>query len=406
MTAALEAESEALQQSTRRDAFVRHVLRGWWLILILTVSGAVNATYIDSRSGPVYQAQSLVVASKLAIPINSDDFSELGTALFRTDTVLKSIIRSLGLPTTPKDLLSQGYLQSESVPNAVAIRITAAGSSRTSAKDLANAAAESFDNALTEKKMGTFQVFEAAEASKFREAIIVASPVLGGMLGLLVGFLTLAIEFSFRRPLGSPEEVIQLLPAQTLLPCRILIPLIGRMSSVSRRAVILPEGFVGAIREVTGPRLSVPAASGSRVARDEVWDAADDPAWKCCFVVVRGSRPTGAAIGALLARLGVHERFDSLEAGTQMFWVGAQAPGLSDAMSKSNVVIAIVARDSRRRDLEAVAEELLVSRRDPLRLTIFVRVRRTFALRSPQEPPLIKPAAREGTLGFDRIRGQ
>jgi hypothetical protein len=339
---------------TARNSMLRNG-RFILLVTVIAAAGGLFAGLLREGRGAIYEAEAVVAASTTPLP--TENFAELGIAVFRTDTVLQPVIEELNLDITPQSLLSEGHVKVESIANAVAVRIIARDSDPQVAADVANVAAGSFASALSDNQMGTFAVFEDDEVSKTSGQSPLESMLQATVLGVVLGAAILLVKTLVIQPILTKEEALSLYPADVAFSARVRTD--GEFHSrkgVSYKSLeVFPHGLVPAIRRSTEDREGVDPHSS-------------------CYVLVERNRRGDKAVRALLEELrtsdgseppdDVHRR--------DLKWIEVSDHRLGQAVEDAGVVVALISQGVSRRSLELLTEELLVAPGRRLLIMVFV----------------------------------
>jgi hypothetical protein len=322
------------------------------LIALITAAGGFVGGLLRKGQGTVYEAEAVVAASKSPLP--ADNFTDLGIALFRTDTVLQPVVEELNLNISPQSLLSQGYLKAEPVNNAVAVQIVARDSDPEAAARLANATADSFASALSDNAMGTFAVFEDNEVSTSSSEGALQAALIAAALGVIFGAVLLMVRNLVVRPVHSQAEALGLLPADVAFSARVHTrsPFWWQKDSSAGHEVV-PHGLASAIHRTTD----------QHVHRGQL---------EACYVLVERAHRGDRAVRSLLDELSVPASRDHDMEGGQLKWLSVTDSRLGEVLDGSGVVIALVSEGVPRRTLQMLTEELLVAPGRRLLVMVFV----------------------------------
>jgi hypothetical protein len=336
----------------------RSMLRSGRLILLvalITGAGGLIGSLLREGRGAVYEAETVVAASTTTLP--ADNFTDLGLAIFRTDTVLQPVIEQLNLDITPQSLLSEGHLTVELVSNAVAVRIIARDSDPQLAADLANAAADSFASALNDNQMGTFAIFEDDEVSKTSGQSPLISTLLAAALGVVLGAGILLLRTLVVQPVLTKEEALSLYPADVAFSARVRTggAFHSRGDASYKGLEVFPHGLAPAIRRSTEDREGVGPRSS-------------------CYVLVERNRRGDKAVRALLEELRVSDDSDNREdvQRRDLKCIEVSDARLGQAVEDAGIVVAVISQGVSRRSLERLTEELLVAPGRRLLIMVFV----------------------------------
>jgi hypothetical protein len=324
------------------------------LIALLTAAGGLIGSLLRGTGAAVYEGEAVVAASDTTLP--PDNFSDLGIALFRTDTVLGPVTDEVNLDVAPQSLLSEGYLEVEAISNAVAVHIVAHHSDPQVATTLANAAAESFSSALTDSEMGTFAVFNDEEVSRISGPSALQSALLAGALGVVLGATLLLLRTVVVQPILSQEEALRIYPADVAFSARVRTEGASpfRSDSSEKDQQVFPRGLASAIRRSTEGRPGVESLDSY-------------------YVLVERSRRGDRSVRALLdeLRAGRSERIDDVHK-RDLKYVTALDRRLGQLIEDAGIIVALVSQGVSRRSLQSLTEELLVAPGRRLLVLVFV----------------------------------
>ena len=344
----------------------RAVFHQWWLVAILAVLGALAGLYIRSTIDPIYEAEAIVQASDSSIPFN-EDFSFAQT-LFSSDAVLQPVIDTLGLETTPRELIAKGQLDSEAITGGL-LRIIGQAESPELAQALVNEAAVSFQVKMASTGLGTFPVLSAESFSELPPPSPAITGIAGALVGAVLGIGVLLVLFFVRQPILTEKEALAEFPADTAFsvrvrpPGRFKLPLIGRRAT--SRTLVYPGGVIAAIWR------------SARVQESN----AQIPL--CCVLAERHKRGD-RTVRSLLREMRVVDEFSKTDKSdlASLYWIQSDAGSLAEALEPVGVVVALVSEGAPRRLLRELAEELLVAPEQKRWTLVFVRPGRR-RLRSP-----------------------
>jgi hypothetical protein len=227
----------------------RYVVRWWWIIVLGGIAGATVGLVTASDVPVVYEARSIVFASESSIP--AEDFENLGTSAFATDTVIQPVITELGLDVSVEELLSSNQLQGAPIRDTTAVRVIGRASDPRLAADLVNTAAESFANTATFNGMGNFSQFgDAAVPDRPLSAPTRLYVLVGGVAGGAAVALLLLVLYFFYEPTLTEEGARDAFGADGSFTGRVRVPLtnILRKSDKSRAVKVRPLGLLPALQ--------------------------------------------------------------------------------------------------------------------------------------------------------------
>jgi hypothetical protein len=317
------------------------------LVAMITAAGGLVGGLLREGRDTVYEAEAVVAASKTSLP--ADNFTDLGTTLFRTDTVLQPVVEELDLRISPQSLLSKGYLSVESVSNAVAVRVIAHDSDPQSAATLANTAAESFSSVLTDNEMGTFAVFEDNDVSKKSGLSPIQSTSLAAALGVVLGAAILLLRTLIVRPVLTQDEALAVFPADIAFSASVRSSGFSFLRRGTSKHEVLPHGLLPALGRSTG-------------------EGQEANSLDACYVLVERNRRGDKAARAVLHDLDA-SRGKSPE---DLNWVAVSDRRLGNAIEEAGVVVALVSQGVPRRSLQLLTEELFVAPGKRLLIMVFV----------------------------------
>jgi hypothetical protein len=317
------------------------------LVAMISAAGGLVGGLLREGQGAVYEAEALVAASQTSLP--ADNFTDLGSALFRTDTVLQPVVEELNLRISPQTLLSKDYLSVESVSSAVAVQVIAHDSDPQTAAALANTAAQSFSSALTDNEMGTFAVFEDNDVAKTSGLSPIQSTLLAAALGAVLGAAILLLRTLVVRPVLSQDEALGVFPADIAFSASVRSAGFSFLRKGTSRFEVLPHGLLPAIGRSTG-------------------DGQEANSLDACYVLVERNRRGDRAARAVLHELGA-SRGESPE---DLNWVAVSDRRLGHAIEEAGVVVALVSQGVSRRSLQLLTEELFVASGRRLLIMVFV----------------------------------
>jgi hypothetical protein len=340
--------------STARSSMLRSG-RLILLVALITAAGGLIGGLLSQRRA-VYEAEAVVAASTTPLP--ADNFTDLGVALFRTDTVLQPVIGELNLDITPQALLSEGYLEVESVTNAVAVRIIAQDSDPQLAAELVNAAADSFASALSDNEMGTFAVFADDAVSRSSGQSPLQSTLLAAALGLVLGTAILLVRTFVMQPLLTKEEALSVYPADVAYLAKVHTggTFRFRQGDSYNSLEVFPQGLAQAIRRSTEAKKGIDSLSS-------------------CYVLVERNRRGDKPVRALMEELRVSGVTEQSEDANRrdLKWIEVSDRHLGKAIEDAGVIAALVSEGVSRRSLQLLTEELLVAPGRRLLIMVFVR---------------------------------
>jgi hypothetical protein len=346
------------------SALERTLSRAWPLMLAFLVLGAGAGIVRLDRLGPSRQAAAVVVASRTSMAV--DDFADLSEALFGTDAVLARVAQSLHLDTSPAQLLETGALAIDPIPNAIAARIIATDDEPDTAVALANAAAESYSEALTSRQLGTFQVFRSERAVPVEGQPTRFLPFLLGALGALLGGVIGYFVDLLRRPIANGNEAVRVLTPSVVVSCKVFLPRLAlRRKHKEDQARVVPTLALSAIKRAI--------------------ESNDHGTSHPCFVLVERRRRGDRAARFILRKIitFIRDNGEAFEHGTV---VEARDPKVGAALRNSDLVVVIVSEDAPLSAVERTAEELRVQDEAAWCLLVYVRPRlRILSRRSRME---------------------
>jgi hypothetical protein len=328
----------------------RPLIRLWWVIFAAVVVGCLVGLAVARSRTPLYEAQTVVVAS--TTPIEGDSFGSLAEATFATDSVIQPVIDSLGLDTTVRTLLAGDRLEVEPVPQAVAVKVIGRALDPELASDLANVAATSFASAASEEGLGTFEVFGAAGVPSSPSSRQISLTMIGGGLG--GGLLGLAVALAFiflTRPVLSREDALRFFPAPASFSVKVRLPLVSRLPLWRTRH-----------RDAGKPGGKIVSAIWHAVGSDT-----DRSAVLCCVDRPGLRKP---ATRALVERLALEPGgFDA-----SFPWFRVNDNGLYRALREAQSVIAVVSAGASAQALHRLDEEATMTAPEGhRRVLVFVR---------------------------------
>jgi hypothetical protein len=372
------------------------------MVALGALGGAAIGLLVAARSPDLYEARTIVFASRTSIP--AEDFENLGISAFTTDAVIEPVIEELGLDVSVRELLGSRQLEAEAIPDSAAVRIIGRATDAQLAGDLANVAAESFANTATFNGMGDFsQLGNAAVPDTPSPALTVLYVAVGLAVAALTVVLILLVIYFFTQPILSEEDAGGAFEADSALTARVHLP--SRWSRRKPRHVeVRPLGFL------EGFRHHLPAQRSERLKR-------------ICYVVLESRREGRSRTMALMNLLvGGPQRASAKPNPSSEAAVGeppkvARGPSagvalkaddarLHDALSRSGAVVAIVPEGASRERLRMLSEEVRVTRGTKRRVVVLVRRASRRSLRGDrrrrsivdqaalQQPPLPRESAR------------
>lgn len=185
------------------DRLLSYIGHRWkWIVLGAAVGALLGFATTLLRSD-AWVADSLVVLTDARIP--PEEFSDVATAIFPTDSVLGPVVEDLGIEQTPRSLISSGALQIQSAPGGLAVRVVARTQDQLLSTRMANAAAASLAEVGQANGLGEMAQFPVEEAR--READPVVRSVAVGMLaGAAIVLLAFAIWFLLKERPRHDED--------------------------------------------------------------------------------------------------------------------------------------------------------------------------------------------------------
>jgi capsular polysaccharide biosynthesis protein len=352
----LENETPASAYASRKARFL---LRRWPWVLLAAVVGAAVGVALSAMAPTTYVAQSVVVATDVAVA--PEDFGTVAQATFATDTVLQPVVDRLGLHQTPHSLLSTGALQAESVSGGPALQITGRASDARLAASLANAAADSFVAVAREKGLGTVAAFTTQGLGVRQTSPLVANGVLGALAGAaLAGLALLALVF-FRDPIITREDAAEDFAADAAFQVTV-----DATRAARRRS------------EKAGPATATTIRPSGSIQRlwTAICEGVDGRADGACAVVVRGGRSDWPA-RAIARQLQIRAESDRMwrERSIPFSRLEASDARLRSVLADQRAVIAIVTSGTPRRALRRFDEDFQASSA-AFRMLVLVHPRR------------------------------
>jgi capsular polysaccharide biosynthesis protein len=350
-------------RSAARPA-LRFIARGWWFILLGIVVGAA-AGYAQAASKPVvYQATAVVVAPSTGL--STDTFDNVARVVFQTDAVLGGVVGKLGMQTTPRSLLTEHKLAIEPVSGAVAVRILGRASDPVAARQLANAAAQSFLIVGNKHGLGTLHGFLTNHNGVAEAAPVRRDAAVSGVAGGLLAGAILLLIFAIRRPTLDEEQARQALRAQTAFTAhtkRTQAGSDGRRSKEAAKGGSSNDGSNSGVSatDATGELAIFPEGLLAAVER-AVTGGNAPPGAQTAVVLISGSRRRGHAATV------VAEELAAQLSGSPGEGAQARRPIVADGedpigrpLEEATSVVVVVPEGARGQSLARVEEELRVA---------------------------------------------
>ena len=345
-------ESHIPEPTPRRDlgSVLRVVGRGWPLVAALIILVAGVTVWNEIREPSMYQSQAVVTAIDTPIPVEN---FELAVTLFATDEVLGPVVSELGLEASPGQLLAARALEADWVSGGGLV-IVGRSPSREEAVALANLAAESFDTTMEEKRLGTFEVLPAEEATAIGRSSPVIAALAGGVLGGLLGLSLLAAAFVLRQPLVTEQDALAEFPADRVYGVQVRSG--TAMGRQGREAAILPPGIESAIMRET----NIERGGGGGAL---------------CCLLFENRRRGDPAVRYLLEKMEVLHRWSPVKK-LDRYWIEASEGVPLKPLEQATTVLLLVSEGCRRETLREVSEESLAVSSGPSWILVFVKRRR------------------------------
>ena len=180
------------------EKIVGFVERRWALVIAAgAVIGALLGLIVNASASDVYVARSLVVLTEANIP--PEEFSDVATAMFPTDAVLRPVIRELGLDRTPGQLIASGTVALEPEPGGLAVSVVARANGPDLPVTIANATAAQLADVSEVNGIGNLAEFHAEGPATVQARPALRDMALGAVIGALVAALDVAIVLLLRR---------------------------------------------------------------------------------------------------------------------------------------------------------------------------------------------------------------
>lgn len=209
-----------------------HVARGWWLLLLPTLLGAVLFWGISVSKTPIYSAASTVYVTSGTVAnaqnayqgsLASEQRVSSYSLLALSDAVLTDAIKNSGVAISVEELRSS--LSATSIPETALLKITASNANASSAATMANAVAGSLTRYVAILERPTSGTEPLANATIVTPASIPERPsspnlaryvFIGGAIGFLIGLLVLVVRIRYDNRIRSAADVEAVVDAPVL----------------------------------------------------------------------------------------------------------------------------------------------------------------------------------------------
>ncbi len=196
---------------------IKHVLRHWWLIMILmAVAGGVSYYLTSTTIESTYKASATLFIGKETGGLSDISLSDLQLGnqlvtdyqeLIKSDLVTEEVIKELALLATPGDLMA--HLGVETIKDSRFMHITYIDTSPERAKEIANKLSE----ILAEKAIAIVGVKNIQIVDYAKLPTVPVGPsktkntAIAGILGLMVALLVIFLKMVLINTVQKEEEI-------------------------------------------------------------------------------------------------------------------------------------------------------------------------------------------------------